>query len=59
MGNQEAVETKISLGSQLGQIVPVSDGVNPREENDRPSGGLVERDILVELDDAVEGRLAA
>lgn len=31
--------------------------MDPREEDDGPGDKLVEGDVLVELDDAVEGRL--
>lgn len=32
--------------------------MDPGEKHDRPSDELVERDILVELDDAIQGRLS-
>lgn len=58
VGKKEAVEAKVVLGGDLRKVVPVSDGVDPAEEENGPSDGDVEGDVLVELDDAVEWRLA-
>ena len=43
----------------MGVVVPVGDGVDPGEEDDGPGDELVEGDVLVELDDAVEWCLAS
>lgn len=57
VSEQEAVDTKVVLGRNLGKVIPVSDGVNPAEEENGPGDSNVEGDVLVELNDAVERRL--
>ena len=57
VGEKEPFESKVVLGRELGVVVPVGDGVNPREENNGPGNQLVECNVLIKLDDAVEFRL--
>lgn len=59
VGKEETVDTKVVLGSNLSEVVPVSNGVNPAEEEDRPGNGNVEGDVLVELNNAVQWRLTS
>lgn len=54
IGNQPAVDTKLVLDGDLGKVIPVSNGMDPRPENDGPGGDDVEGDVLVELEDAIE-----
>ncbi|KAJ3560813.1 hypothetical protein NPX13_g9178 [Xylaria arbuscula] len=54
VGGQEAVEAEVVLGGHLRKVVPMRNGVNPREEDNGPGRRDVEGDVLVELDDAVE-----
>jgi len=58
LGQDEADEAKLPFGRQLGIVVPVRKRVDPGEEKNRPGDQLVEGDVLVELDDPVQGRLA-
>lgn len=53
VSEDEAHEAEALLRGQLGVVVPVCNGVDPRKEEDCPCHELVEGDILVELDDAV------
>lgn len=54
VGKEEADEAKVVGGRETAQVDPVSDGVDPGEEDDGPSNKLVEGDVLVELDDSVQ-----
>lgn len=58
IGEQPAVEAQLVLDGDLGKVVPVGNGVDPGPKDDGPGGGDVESDVLVELDNAVERRLA-
>lgn len=58
VGKQPAVDSKVVLGRHLGKVVPVGNGVHPREEDNGPGRRDVEGDVLVELDDAVERSLS-
>lgn len=42
------------LGSQLSKVIPVCNGMNPREDNDRISHQFVERYIFFELNYAIK-----
>lgn len=57
VGEQPAVEAQVVLGRHLGKVVPVGNGVHPRPKDNGPGGRDVKGDVLVKLDDAVEGRL--
>lgn len=57
VGQQPAVDSEVVLGGDLSKVVPVGNSVDPREEDNGPSGGDVEGDVLVELDDSVERSL--
>lgn len=48
VGQDEAHETQLIACREPGEIVPVSNGVNPGEEYNGPSHELVEGDVLVE-----------
>ena len=43
---------------ELGEVDHVGDDVDDREDDDGPGDGLVERDVLVEGDERVQGRAA-
>ena len=55
---EEASEAKFLFGGKLGEVVPVGDGVDPGEEDKGEGDEFMEGDVLVERDNAVEGRLA-
>lgn len=55
---QPAVDAEVVLARDLRKVVPVRNGVDPRPEDNGPRGGDVEGDVLVELDNPVQGRLA-
>lgn len=58
VGLEPSSEAESLLDGELGKVVPMSDGVKPGEENERPGGELVEGDVLVEWDDTVERSLS-
>lgn len=58
VGQQPAVDTEVVLGCNLGEVVPVGNGVHPRPEEDGPCRRDVEGNVLVELDDAVQRSLS-
>jgi hypothetical protein len=54
VGQDEAHESKVVTGREPGKVVPMSNGVEPGEEYDRPGNQLVEGDVLVERNYIVE-----
>lgn len=50
VGEDETHEPEIVDGREAGKIVPVSNGVDPGEEDNGPSDKLVEGDVLVKGD---------
>ena len=54
---QPSLKTKIVLSSELSIIVPVCNGVYPAEENNGPGDQFVECDVLIKLNDTIQGRL--
>ena len=59
IGQQKALKAKAILRRELAVVVPMSERVEPAEEENRPGDEFVEGDVLVELNDAVQGRLSA
>jgi hypothetical protein len=59
VSQQPSVDAEIVLGRNLGEVVPVSDGVHPRPEDNGPGNSLVESDVLVKLNDTVQWRLSS
>lgn len=56
--SEEAHETLLGFDGELGDIVDVGDGVNPGEKDDGVGNELVEGDVLVKWDNAVQWRLS-
>ncbi len=55
IGQDESHESQIVVGGEPSKVVPMSNCVNPREENNGPSNQLVESDILVKGNNVVQG----
>lgn len=58
VGYQPAVDAQLVLDSDLRKVVPMGNGVDPGPEDNGPGGDDVEGDVLVELENSVERRLA-
>lgn len=58
VGKQPAIDSQVVLNGHLRKVVPVSNGVSPGEKHNRPGRRDVEGDVLVELDNAVQGSLS-
>lgn len=58
VGKQPTVNAEIMLDRHLSKVVPMGNSVNPGPENNRPGSNDMKADVLVELDDSVEGRLS-
>jgi hypothetical protein len=52
----KAHETQVIGGREASEIVPMRNGVDPGEEDDRPCDEFMECDVLVERNDVVERR---
>jgi len=55
---KEAFKSQVVDRCELCQVVPMRNGVHPGEEDDGPSDELVEGNVLVEWNDAVQWRFA-
>jgi hypothetical protein len=56
VGEDETHESEFIECGEAGEVVPVSNSVDPGEEDDSPGDELVEGDVLVEWDDIIQWR---